>query len=204
MRRRLRSTSCRPTRSANASMRSTARPSSTIGQFPRQRSALSSEMPFFRDQRKIVLENSGAIDPNASQEYIAAGGYEALLTCLTAKNRQDIVLEVIESGRGAVAARVSDWPKRSTVAKAGDSRPKYVICNADEGDPGAFMDRACWKAIRIGYWKAWPLPPTQLGPARLHILPRGISPGRQSVCGPQSGRQKISALLGNNICRNHL
>jgi bidirectional [NiFe] hydrogenase diaphorase subunit len=104
--------------------------------------ALSPELPFFSAQRKIVLENCGEIDPERIEEYIAAGGYEALLTAIATRSSDDVVQEVIRSGlRGRGGGGYPTGLKWSMVAKAPGSQ-KYVICNADEGDPGAFMDRS--------------------------------------------------------------
>jgi bidirectional [NiFe] hydrogenase diaphorase subunit len=111
---------------------------------PVERLALSTDLSFFRDQKKIVLENSGNIDPERIEEYIAAGGYEALLSALTTMSPLDVVGQINKSGlRGRGGAGFPTGLKWSTVAKAGHSGDKkYVICNADEGDPGAFMDRS--------------------------------------------------------------
>jgi len=103
---------------------------------------LEVEMPFFRRQKKIVLENSGTIDPERIEDYIAHDGYTALLTAITEMRPEEVVQQVIRSGlRGRGGAGYPTGLKWSTVAKTGEQQ-KYVICNADEGDPGAFMDRA--------------------------------------------------------------
>lgn len=103
---------------------------------------IPTESPFFLRQRKIVLENSGRIDPERIDEYIAAGGYRALLDTLRDREPADVVREVMTSGlRGRGGAGYPTGLKWSTVSKAVGPR-KYVVCNADEGDPGAFMDRA--------------------------------------------------------------
>lgn len=100
------------------------------------------DVPFFAWQRKIVLENSGVIDPEQIEQYIAAEGYQALVTALTDRNPAEVLREVDISGlRGRGGGGYPAGLKWSTVAKMpGDQ--KFVVCNADEGDPGAFMDRA--------------------------------------------------------------
>lgn len=99
-------------------------------------------VPFFQRQKKIVLENCGAIDPERIEDYIAAGGYSALLQALTEMTQQQVISEVTISGlRGRGGAGYPTGLKWSTVFKAVGTQ-KYVICNADEGDPGAFMDRS--------------------------------------------------------------
>ena len=100
------------------------------------------EPPFFARQKKVVLSNCGAIDPEEIEEYIAAGGYEALGRVLTEMSPDEVIEEIKRSGlRGRGGAGFPTGVKWELVRKAPGSE-KYVICNADEGDPGAFMDRA--------------------------------------------------------------
>jgi len=100
------------------------------------------ETPFFQRQHKIVLENCGWIDPTAIEDYIAADGYQAMHTALTRMTPEEVTREVSRSGlRGRGGAGYPTGLKWSTVAKA-ESATKFVVCNADEGDPGAFMDRS--------------------------------------------------------------
>ncbi|MGJ3249230.1 MAG: NuoF family protein [Elainellaceae cyanobacterium] len=98
--------------------------------------------PFFTRQMSIVLENSGRINPERIEDYIAAGGYEQLHDALTEMTPAEVVEEVTTSGlRGRGGGGYPTGLKWDTVAKMpGDQ--KYIICNADEGDPGAFMDRS--------------------------------------------------------------
>jgi bidirectional [NiFe] hydrogenase diaphorase subunit len=100
------------------------------------------DIPFFQRQKKIVLENSGNIDPERIEDYIAASGYSALIQALTEMAPSQVIEEVSKSGlRGRGGAGYPTGLKWSTVSKAAGER-KYLICNADEGDPGAFMDRS--------------------------------------------------------------
>jgi len=100
------------------------------------------DVPFFQRQKKIVLENSGKIDPERIEDYIAHGGYFALVTAITEMTSQEVIQQIVRSGlRGRGGAGYPTGLKWTTVAKTGEQE-KYVICNADEGDPGAFMDRA--------------------------------------------------------------
>lgn len=103
---------------------------------------LDSQAPFFKRQHRLVLENSGSIDPDRIEDYIAADGYLALATALAEMTPNDVIAQVTRSGlRGRGGAGYPTGLKWSTVAKAAHSH-KVVICNADEGDPGAFMDRS--------------------------------------------------------------
>jgi NADH-quinone oxidoreductase subunit F len=100
------------------------------------------EVPFHARQMHIVLSNCGVIDPEHIDEYVARGGYEALSKALSSKTPVQIVDEVKRSGLrgrgggGFLAGRKWEF------AAASPGPVKYVVCNADEGDPGAFMDRA--------------------------------------------------------------
>lgn len=97
---------------------------------------------FFQKQQKVVLENCGRINPESIEEYIAVGGYRALHTMLSEMTPDGVVAEIKKSGlRGRGGAGYPTGLKWETVAKMVNSQ-KYVICNADEGDPGAFMDRS--------------------------------------------------------------
>ncbi|HZL43932.1 MAG TPA: NAD(P)H-dependent oxidoreductase subunit E, partial [Verrucomicrobiae bacterium] len=98
------------------------------------------ESPFFKEQFSIVLANSGIVDPERIESYIAAEGYQALHDVLREMTPREVVDQVIKSGlRGRGGAGFPTGLKWGTVAKTENSH-KYVICNADEGDPGAFMD----------------------------------------------------------------
>jgi bidirectional [NiFe] hydrogenase diaphorase subunit len=98
--------------------------------------------PFFASQFKIVLENCGVIDSENIDEYIAAGGYEGLARAVTELQPNDVIEEVRKAGlRGRGGAGYPTGLKWGIVRKS-KSEQKYVVCNADEGDPGAFMDRS--------------------------------------------------------------
>ncbi|MEG3438791.1 NADH-quinone oxidoreductase subunit NuoF [Pannus brasiliensis CCIBt3594] len=101
-----------------------------------------SKHPFFSHQFKIVRENSGKIDPDRIEEYIAVGGYQSLHKAIYEMTPPEVIEEITKSGlRGRGGAGYPTGLKWATVAKQ-PGKQKYVICNADEGDPGAFMDRS--------------------------------------------------------------
>jgi bidirectional [NiFe] hydrogenase diaphorase subunit len=109
---------------------------------PVSRLECATDQPFFRRQVKIVLENSGRVDPEKIGDYIAANGYEGLLKALTEFSPGEVMEQVLRSGlRGRGGAGYPTGLKWSMVSKA-DSHRKFVVCNGDEGDPGAFMDRS--------------------------------------------------------------
>ncbi len=97
---------------------------------------------FFTRQFPIVRKNAGKIDPERIEEYIAAGGYRSLYRAINEMSPSEVIDEITQSGlRGRGGAGYPTGLKWSTVAKSRGDR-KYVVCNGDEGDPGAFMDRS--------------------------------------------------------------
>jgi bidirectional [NiFe] hydrogenase diaphorase subunit len=103
---------------------------------------IDTSAPFFTKQHKIVLANSGKVDPERLADYVAAGGYSALAHALVEMKPPEVIEEIKRSGLGGRGgAGYSTGIKWELVARQPAS-PKYVVCNADEGDPGAFMDRS--------------------------------------------------------------
>jgi bidirectional [NiFe] hydrogenase diaphorase subunit len=98
--------------------------------------------PFFEKQLRVATENMGRIDPESLDDYLEQGGYDALKKVLAEMTSSEVRDQITRSGlRGRGGAGFPTGLKWTTVAKA-EGRQKYVICNADEGDPGAFMDRS--------------------------------------------------------------
>ncbi|HWQ09508.1 MAG TPA: NADH-ubiquinone oxidoreductase-F iron-sulfur binding region domain-containing protein, partial [Holophaga sp.] len=104
--------------------------------------ALLDQHPFLALQKRWVLANSGLIDFNSIDEYIARGGYSALYKLLHTKTRQEVVTDVLASGLRGRGGGGFPTGKKWQMALDTPGDQKYMICNADEGDPGAFMDRA--------------------------------------------------------------
>jgi len=100
------------------------------------------QIPFYAKQERRVLANCGRIDPTNIEHYIAAGGYQALIKALSKMAPEQVIDEVQAAklrGRGGAGFPTGlKWK----FARQSEGRPKYAVCNADEGDPGAFMDRA--------------------------------------------------------------
>ncbi|RPJ07221.1 MAG: NADH-quinone oxidoreductase subunit NuoF, partial [Spirochaetaceae bacterium] len=104
--------------------------------------AKAENIEFFKQQTKIVLRNCGIIDPLNIEDYIAREGYSALANILAKMKPEDVIAEMKVSGlRGRGGAGFPTWMKWD-FARQSQGKVKYVLCNADEGDPGAFMDRS--------------------------------------------------------------
>lgn len=100
------------------------------------------EINFYKKQQRMVLANCGHINPELIEDYIAAGGYEALAQVLTTMTPEQVIDEVKLSGLRGRGGGGFPTGMKWEFAKKADGDQKYVICNADEGDPGAFMDRS--------------------------------------------------------------
>ncbi len=102
----------------------------------------SRHMDFFKKQLRIVLRNCGFINPENIDEYIARDGYQALGKVLTEMTPEQVIKEVRESGQRGRGGGGFPTGLKWEIASRNKADQKYVVCNADEGDPGAFMDRS--------------------------------------------------------------
>jgi bidirectional [NiFe] hydrogenase diaphorase subunit len=158
------------------------------------------DAPFFARQKRIVLENSGRIDPERIEDYIAHDGYVALVTAITEMSPQEVVDQVKSSGlRGRGGAGYPTGLKWSTVAKTGEQQ-KYVICNADEGDPGAFMDRAVLESDPHRVLEGMAITAFAVGAQRGYIYVRAEYPLAVKHLKGAIKQAERMGLLGNSIC----
>lgn len=97
---------------------------------------------FFKKQKRIALQNCGIIDPEKIDEYIGTGGYQALYKVLISMDPDSVIKEVLDSGLRGRGGAGFPTGKKWALARPNKADQKYVACNADEGDPGAFMDRS--------------------------------------------------------------
>ncbi len=148
----------------------------TLDGTPVERLRCPTDVPFFQRQKKIVLENSGLIDPERIEEYIARDGYVALIKAITEMGPNDVIDEVIASGlRGRGGGGYPTGLKWTTVAKS-EGETKYVICNADEGDPGAFMDRSVLESDPHRVLEGMAIAGYAIGASQGYIYVRGEYP----------------------------
>ncbi|MBS1332893.1 MAG: NADH-quinone oxidoreductase subunit NuoF, partial [Clostridiales bacterium] len=109
---------------------------------PEGQSVSLSDTNFYKKQKRVALRNCGVINPEVIDEYIAMDGYQALGKCLTEMTPAEVIQLISDSGlRGRGGAGFPTGTKWNFAAKSVSDK-KYVVCNADEGDPGAFMDRS--------------------------------------------------------------
>jgi bidirectional [NiFe] hydrogenase diaphorase subunit len=153
----------------------------------------------FDQQVHVVLENSGHIDPEKIDDYIARDGYRALLLALNDMTPNGVIRQITESGlRGRGGGGYPTGLKWSTVAKAaGDV--KYIICNGDEGDPGAFMDRSVLESDPQRVIEGMAIAAYAVGASKGYVYVRAEYPlavSRLTACLREARRR---GLLGNNI-----
>src|SRR6266498_3278232 len=166
---------------------------------PVRRLLCPTNVPFFQRQQKIVTENSGVVDPERIEDYIASDGYSALLHALREMTPAQVIQEVTKSGlRGRGGAGYPTGLKWSTVAKAVGIQ-KYVICNADEGDPGAFMDRSVLESDPHRVLEGMAIAAYAVGAGQGYIYVRGEYPLASRRLETAIKQAKRLGLLGSQI-----
>jgi bidirectional [NiFe] hydrogenase diaphorase subunit len=153
----------------------------------------------FDKQVRVVLENAGYIDPEKIDDYISRDGYKALLTALTEMTPNGVVHRITESGlRGRGGGGYPTGLKWGTVAKAGGDM-KYVVCNGDEGDPGAFMDRSVMEGDPHRVIEGMAIAAYAVGASKGYIYVRAEYPIAVSRLTTALREARRRGLLGNGI-----
>ena len=154
---------------------------------------------FYYKQTRIVLRNSGKINPESIDEYIAYDGYQAIAKVLSSKTPQEVIDEIIASGlRGRGGGGFSTGLKWQ-LARTSESKEKYVICNADEGDPGAFMDRSVLEGDPHSIIEAMMIAAYAIGAHHGYIYIRAEYPVAVERLEIAIKQAKDYGLLGKNI-----
>lgn len=158
-----------------------------------------SEIPFFAKQTKIVLRNCGTINPEDINEYIAQDGYIALSKALSEMTPQDVIQVMKDSGlRGRGGAGFPTGLKWELASKQ-ESEQKYIICNADEGDPGAYMDRSVLEGDPHSVIEGMAIAGYATGANKGYIYVRAEYPLAIKRLEVAIKQAKESGLLGKNI-----
>ena len=154
---------------------------------------------FYKKQMRVALRNCGAIDPENIDEYIAVDGYKGLTKALTQMTPEEVIAEVLKSGlRGRGGAGFPTGKKWEFTAKAqGDQ--KYVCCNADEGDPGAFMDRSILEGDPHAVIEAMAIAGYAVGATQGYIYVRAEYPIAVQRLEIAIKQAREYGLLGENI-----
>jgi NADH-quinone oxidoreductase subunit F len=157
------------------------------------------DIEFFKRQTKIVLRNCGLINPTSIEDYIAHDGYQAFAKTLTSLSPDNVIEEMKKSGlRGRGGAGFPTWMKWSFARKSpGDT--KYMLCNGDEGDPGAFMDRSVLEGDPHSVIEGMAIGAYAIGAAQGYVYVRAEYPLAVERLGIAIEDARKRGLLGQNI-----
>lgn len=158
-----------------------------------------SETNFYKKQLRIALRNCGVINPEDIKEYIATDGYQALAKALTKMTPDDVINELLESGIRGRGGAGFPTGKKWAFAKASQGDIKYVCCNADEGDPGAFMDRSILEGDPHAIIEAMAIAGYTIGAKQGYIYVRAEYPIAVQRLEIALNQAREYGLLGENI-----
>ncbi len=157
------------------------------------------DLDFYKKQKRIALKNCGVIDPENIDEYIAFDGYKAMEKVLTQMSQEEVIDVISKSGlRGRGGAGFSTGTKWS-FAKKEEANQKYIVCNADEGDPGAFMDRSILEGDPHAILEAMAIAGFAIGANQGYIYVRAEYPIAVERLRIAIGQAREYGLLGDHI-----
>ncbi len=154
---------------------------------------------FYKKQHRIALRNCGIINPEVIEEYIGTGGYEALGKVLTEMTPDDVIQCLLDSGLRGRGGGGFPTGLKWKLAKQNDADQKYVCCNADEGDPGAFMDRSVLEGDPHAVLEAMAIAGYAIGASQGYIYVRAEYPIAVERLKIAINQAREMELLGNNI-----
>ena len=154
---------------------------------------------FYRPQMRLALRNCGVIDPENIDEYIAFDGYRALAKVLTEMTPEQVISEVLKSGLRGRGGAGFPTGKKWQFAAASKADQKYMICNADEGDPGAFMDRSVLEGDPHSVLEAMAIGGYAIGASEGYIYVRAEYPIAVKRLEIAINQAREYGLLGKNI-----
>ena len=157
------------------------------------------ETNFYRKQHRVALRNCGVIDPENIEEYIATGGYEALAKVLTSMTADDVIDIIKKSGLRGRGGGGFPTGTKWEFAKKSVNEQKYVCCNADEGDPGAFMDRSVLEGDPHSVIEAMAIAGFTIGANQGYIYVRAEYPVAVHRLQIAIDQARKYGLLGKNI-----
>ena len=157
------------------------------------------EVDFYKKQKRVALRNCGVINPEDINEYIAFDGYKALARCLTELSRDDVIDIVKKSGLRGRGGGGFPTGLKWQFAKQPESDVKYVCCNADEGDPGAFMDRSILEGDPHSVLEAMAIAGYTIGARQGYIYIRAEYPIAVKRLRIAIDQAREAGLLGDNI-----
>ena len=157
------------------------------------------ELNFYKKQKRIALKNCGVINPEDIDEYIAFDGYKALEKVLNEMSQDDVIKVVSDSGLRGRGGAGFPTGKKWEFTKAAEGDQKYVVCNADEGDPGAFMDRSILEGDPHAVLEAMSIAGYAVGANKGYIYVRAEYPIAVKRLKVAIGQAREYGILGENI-----
>ena len=158
------------------------------------------DIPFYKQQTRVALEHCGHINAESVEEYIAVGGYTALEKALFDMTPEEVVKEVSDSGlRGRGGAGFPTGKKWAQVAAHKDAPVKYIVCNGDEGDPGAFMDQGVMEGNPHSIIEGMMIAGVATGATEGYIYVRAEYPLAVARLKIAIDKAEAAGLLGDNI-----
>ena len=164
-----------------------------------QKCMLEDEVPFYAKQQRLVFRNNGKIDPTDIEDYIAAGGYGALATVLTRMSPEDVIDEIKTSGLRGRGGGGFPTGRKWEICRAQPGEQKYVICNGDEGDPGAFMDRSVMEGDPHSVLEGMTIGAFAIGAGHGYVYVRGEYPLAVTNLSVALAQSRERGLLGEDI-----
>ena len=158
-----------------------------------------SETTFYAKQKRVALRNCGVINPEDIKEYIAVDGYKALNKVLTEMSREDVIKCVTDSGLRGRGGGGFPTGLKWKFAAVNQTPHKYVVCNADEGDPGAFMDRSVLEGDPHVVIEAMAIAGYAIGATQGYVYVRAEYPIAVKRLSIAIGQAREAGLLGDNI-----
>ncbi|MBP5661914.1 MAG: NADH-quinone oxidoreductase subunit NuoF [Clostridia bacterium] len=157
------------------------------------------DIKFYKKQQRVALRNCGVIDPESLDEYIARDGYKALAKVLTEMTPEDVIQVILDSGLRGRGGGGFPTGRKWQFARASVSDKKYVVCNADEGDPGAFMDRSVLEGDPHAVIEAMAIAAYAIGADEGYVYVRAEYPGAVRCLEIAIEKARQAGLLGKNI-----
>lgn len=154
---------------------------------------------FYDPQQKLVLENSGVIDPENLKEYVAKDGYFGLWQTLTDQEPDEVIATIKSSGLRGRGGAGFPTGKKWEFARKAEGEPKYIICNADEGDPGAYMDRSILEGDPFSVLEGMTIGAYAIGASQGYIYVRAEYPVAISRLKKAIEQAEDHGLLGQDI-----
>mgnify|MGYP000072678601 FL=1 len=154
---------------------------------------------FYKKQKRVALRNCGVINPEDIDEYIAYDGYQALAKCLTEYTPEQVIQVIKDSGLRGRGGGGFPTGRKWELAAMNKADQKYVVCNADEGDPGAFMDRSVLEGDPFSVIEAMTIAGYTVGSSQGYIYIRAEYPIAVKRLEIAINQARDYGLLGKNI-----